>query len=106
MSLNDKHRKWYLPWSNPSEPAEKLLDGHDSDSVATGHLDEIDVAFEIVVPGYEILRFPMDSRLQDFVVIGIAADIQHSRRLNYRGAGGDQANKSVRLAQCVLESAR
>jgi hypothetical protein len=37
--------------------------------------DEIEVAFEVVVSGYQILRLTMDSRLQDIIVVGIAADL-------------------------------
>jgi hypothetical protein len=57
------------------QSAQKLPDGHDANSIPLGHLDQINVAFEIVVPSHQIPRLASDGRFQDFIVIGIATDL-------------------------------
>ena len=59
----------------PLQSAQKLSDGDDANAIPSGHLDQIEVSLEIVVPRHQILRFADDGRLQDFIVIGITTDL-------------------------------
>ncbi|OGQ77700.1 MAG: hypothetical protein A3F90_09110 [Deltaproteobacteria bacterium RIFCSPLOWO2_12_FULL_60_19] len=75
------------------QTAKKLPDGDDSDSAPAQSFDQIQIPFEIIVSSDQVLRFSTDGRLQDLVIIGVAAYPQLTESLHYIGACRDQPNK-------------
>jgi hypothetical protein len=49
--------------------------GYNPYSGLSRHLDKVEVAFEIIVSGYQVPGFPNDHGFENFIVIGIAADL-------------------------------
>jgi hypothetical protein len=77
------------------EPAKKLPDRNDSDSIPSRHFDQVEVTFKIIVSGNQVLCFATDCSFQDLVVIGIAAYFQFVRCLYDRRPSRDQSNKCL-----------
>ena len=81
-----------------SEPAKKLSDRNDPNSMPSRHLDQIEVAFEIIIPGYQVSRFTTDGCFQDLVVIGITTYLQLTGSLHNVSASRNQPYKCLYLA--------
>lgn len=61
------------------------------------HLDQIEVAFQIVIPGHEVSCFATDGGLQDLVIVGITARPEITRYCDDVRPGRDEANESFDL---------
>ena len=81
----------------------ELTNGHDSDSVALGNFDYLEVAFEVVIPGHEVPRFATNGRFQDHVVIGIAADLEVARDLGNIGPCRDEPDEGFRVPARIFK---
>jgi hypothetical protein len=60
-------------------------------------LDQIEVAFQIVIPGHEVSRFATDGGLQDLVIVGITARPEITRYCDDVRPGRDESNESFGL---------
>ena len=81
-----------------------MSDGNDSDTVATGEFDQIQVALEVVISGHEILRLATDRGFQNVVVVGIATNLQITGGLRNRRPCRNKLNEQLNLAARILES--
>jgi len=72
--------------------------------MAPRHFDQIEVAFEIIVPGYQVPYFTADCRFQNFIVIRITAYLQFPRRRHDTRASRDEPHKHFSVALRILKS--
>ena len=72
--------------------------------MAPGHFDRLGVAFEVVIPGHEVSRFATNSRFENFVVIGVTADLEVARDLDDRGSCCDELDECFRVPAWIFES--
>ena len=70
------------------------------------HLDEIEVALEIVVTGNQVRRLAVDSSFEDFIVIGVAAGFQSPGNFDQRCPRGYQFDKPRPLPLRIFESSQ
>jgi hypothetical protein len=69
-------RRERLSSRSAEEVAQELADGNHFDPMTLDHRDQIRVALQVIISGHEVARPAADGRLQDLVVIGIAAHPQ------------------------------
>jgi len=64
--------------------------------VTPRHLDQIEVAFQIVIPGHEVSCFATDGGLQGLVIVGITARPEITRYCDDVRPGRDEASELPR----------
>lgn len=85
------------------QAAKKLPNGDNPDPVLSGHLDQVEVAFEIVISRHQVPRSATDRCFQDLIIIGIATDFDLAGSLDNHRAGYNQPDKCLTVFAGIPE---